>query len=186
MESKTTTAVFAALTLALTCSAAGAATAQDASLRPRFGEVDLEAGFRNDPYRVQVTAGGRYDAGDLGRECVGMISDEPTFRLNYDASQGVPLYFFAYSDSDLTLIVNEPNGSWNCNDDGDGSGGTNPGIRFRRPASGVYDIWVGNLSGGRANARLAITEVPPGSEHQGPPPRRSPPPRRGPNRNNNH
>lgn len=167
-----TTATFAAITLAM--ATAGTASAQDASLNPRFGAVDLEAGFTPDPFQRNVAAGGRTDASDLGGECVGMISEEPTFRLNYEAG-GIPLYVYIYADADATLVINEPNGSWDCNDDGTGSGGTNPGIRFRHPTTGQYDIWVGSLSGGRPSpARLVITEV------EGNPRRPAPqPPRRG-------
>ena len=170
-----TTATLAAIMLAVT--SAGVASAQDASLTPRFGSVDLEAGFAPDPFQRNVTAGGRTDASDLGGECVGMISEEPTFRLNYEAG-GIPLYVYIYADADATLVINEPNGSWDCNDDGTGSGGTNPGIRFRHPTTGQYDIWVGSLSGGRPSpARLVITEV------EGNPRRPAPqPPRRGGNR----
>ena len=167
-----TTAALAAFTLAL--ATAGAASAQDASLTPRFGEVDLEAGFAPDPFRRNVTAGGRTDASDLGGECVGMISEAPTFRLNYEAG-GIPLYVYIYADADATLVINEPNGAWDCNDDGNGSGGTNPGIRFRHPTTGQYDIWVGSLSGGRPSAaRLVITEI-----EGNPAPRPAPPRRRG-------
>ena len=165
------TATLAAMTLVLT---AGVANAQDASLNPRFGSANLEAGFSPDPFRRDVAAGGRTDASDLGGECVGMISEEPTFRLNYEAG-GIPLYVYIYADADATLVINEPNGSWDCNDDGTGSGGTNPGIRFRHPTTGQYDIWVGSLSGGRPSpARLVITEIE-GNPRPAPPP----PPRRG-------
>lgn len=163
-------ATLAAMTLVL---AAGSASAQDASMNPRFGGANLEAGFTPDPFQRNVTAGGRTDASDLGGECVGMISEEPTFRLNYEEG-GIPLYVYIYADADATLVINEPNGSWDCNDDGTGSGGTNPGIRFRHPTNGQYDIWVGSLSGGRPSpARLVITEV------EGNPRRPAPPPRRG-------
>ena len=168
------TATLAAMTLVLTAGLAGTAGAQDASLTPRFGEVDLEAGFSPDPFRRNVTAGGRTDASDQGGECVGMITEEPTFRLNYEAG-GIPLYVYVYADADATLVINEPNGTWDCNDDGTGSGGTNPGIRFRHPTTGQYDIWVGSLSGGRPSAaRLVITEI-----EGNPAPRPARPPRRG-------
>jgi hypothetical protein len=168
------TAAAAAMTLALTAGVGGAASAQDASLTPRFGAVDLEAGFPQDPFQRNVAAGGRTDASDLGGECVGMITEEPTFRLNYEAG-GIPLYVYVYADADATLVINEPNGAWDCNDDGTGSGGTNPGIRFRHPTTGQYDIWVGSLSGGRPSpARLVITEVEGNPRRPAPPP-----PRRG-------
>ena len=50
-----------------------------------------------------------------------------------------------------------PDGQWHCDDDsGDG---TNAQVRFAKPASGVYDIWVGTYSGGTNPARLEITEL---------------------------
>ena len=33
-------------------------------------------------------------------------------------------------------------------------------VRFNRPASGTYDIWIGTFSGGTASAALLITETP--------------------------
>jgi hypothetical protein len=172
---RTTNAALAAMTLALaTGGFAAAAHAQDTGQQPRFGEVNLRAGFTPDPVQRNVTAGGRTDASNLGGECTGMITDAPTFRVNYEAG-GIPLYVYVYADADATLVINEPNGSWDCNDDGNGSGGTNPGIRFRHPTTGQYDIWVGSLSGGRPSpARLVITEIEgnPQPQRHGPPPRR--------------
>ncbi|CAN5353943.1 hypothetical protein BH10PSE2_BH10PSE2_27050 [soil metagenome] len=199
MISKLTTAALAALAFAT----AGSALAQDASLNPRFGEIDLEAGFTPDPVDRQVRAGGRVDASDLGGECVGRISNEPTFRLNYEAGR-TPLYIYVYADADTTLVINEPNGQFDCNDDGTGqSDNLNPGIRFRTPTSGAYDIWVGSLSGGPVQARLRITEIPavpergPGPDrgHRGGPhrgydngnsQRGNAPPPRGPRHNNGY
>lgn len=55
-----------------------------------------------------------------------------------------------------TILINDPNGSWICNDDFDG---THPSVTWTAPASGQYDIWVGTYGGGTAPADVFITEV---------------------------
>jgi hypothetical protein len=136
------------------------ALAQDASLEPVFGSVTLKAGFTPDPRNVDIVAGGTEDASHLGDACVGMVGDAPDYRLTYTAG-GLPLNIWVYSDVDTTLVVNDPNGAWMCNDDGAGDGGNvNPGLRWANPPSGVYDIWIGRYgSGDGAQARLVFTET---------------------------
>lgn len=130
--------------------------AQNFNLQPAFGTLALSAGFMPDPRHVDLTAGGRIPADRLGRDCAGTIAEAPDVRLNYTAGS-FPLYLFATSRADVTLVVNLPDGSWICNDD---FIGTDPGIVLTRPASGQYDIWVGVFSGDTAPARLGISEVP--------------------------
>ena len=56
-------------------------------------------------------------------------------------------------------MVNAPDGSWYCDDDG-GVNGMNPSIRFNRPASGRYEIWVGTYGSATTQpAQLHISEV---------------------------
>jgi hypothetical protein len=132
--------------------------AQNFNLQPTFGTINLRAGFEPDPRFIDVTAGGRLDSARLGAQCTGSIADAPDVRLNY-TSGTFPLYLFAQSRQDVTLVVNLPDGSWICNDDFDG---TNPGIVLQRPPSGQYDIWVGVFGGGSGiPARLGISELPP-------------------------
>jgi hypothetical protein len=140
--------------------AAGApALAQDASLDPVFGSVTLRAGFLPDPRNVDIVAGGTEDASKLGGACVGLVGQAPDYRLNYTAG-GLPLNIWVYSDVDTTLVVNDPNGHWNCNDDGAGGNGVNPGLRWSNPPSGVYDIWIGRYGTGQgAQSRLVFTET---------------------------
>ncbi|NKC34378.1 peptidase S1 [Falsiroseomonas selenitidurans] len=136
------------------------ALAQDFNRNPSFGTVNLRANFEPDPVRVNVTAGGTLAAERLGgSECLGSIANAPDVRLNYRAGQGLPLYLSAASNADVTLVVNLPDGRWACNDDFQG---TNPGLVFRRPQSGQYDIWIGHYDrGSRVPAQLRISEVPP-------------------------
>lgn len=141
------------------CSLAGAtsAAAQDLSARPTYETVNLTAGFPNDPYDVSVSSGGSVDASNIGSPCTGYIASAPDVRLNYD-SGSLPLYIYATSDSDTTLIVNAPDGQWYCDDDS--NGGLNPQVTFLKPQSGQYDIWIGTYaSSDYRPATLHISEL---------------------------
>ncbi len=135
-------------------------TAQDTSLSANFGEIRLSAGFTPDPYRRELTAGGGIDAyteTDLPGSCVGKITAAPDFEVSYEAGS-LPLVFRVRSNTDTTLIVNGPDGSWSCDDDSWGDG--DPEVRFAKPRSGTYDIWVGTFGDATAPATLLITETP--------------------------
>jgi hypothetical protein len=136
---------------------AGAAVAQSPDGEPVYGSVTLEAGFADDPHVVSIAAGGNVDASSLGGGCVGMIGDPPDFDLYYTPGS-LPLYISASSDSDISLVVNLPDGSWICDDDS--AGNLNPGITLDSPQDGLYDIWIGNLSGsGNPDSTLYISEL---------------------------
>lgn len=136
---------------------ASPALAQNSGLTANFGDARLRSGFTPDPYRVSVTAGGDIDAHDLGHSCAGSISDAPDFELTYSAGS-LPLIFRTLSSTDTTLVINAPDGSWHCDDDSYGDGDAE--VRFNRPESGVYDVWVGTYGGGHAQGSLLITETP--------------------------
>ncbi|MBX9803855.1 MAG: peptidase S1 [Caulobacteraceae bacterium] len=155
-------------TLALATAAAAAAlaflglaapaAAQNASLTANYGEISLSAGFTPDPYTVSIQAGGSVDGARLPGSCTGYISEAPDFEVTYSAGS-LPLVFRTMSGADTTLIINGPDGQWYCDDDSFGDGDAQ--VRFNRPQSGTYDIWVGKFgSGGTAAARLLITETP--------------------------
>ncbi len=151
--------LISALALAV-LAAPGVAAAQNAGLTANYGEIRLSAGFTPDPYRVNLTAGGSIDAytdTDLPGACVGDISNAPDFEVTYSAGS-LPLVFRTRSSTDTTLIINGPDGRWYCDDDSWGDGDAE--VRFDRPRSGTYDIWIGTFSGGTAAATLLITETP--------------------------
>lgn len=134
-----------------------AAAAQDYSADPISSTVSLTAGFSDDPRRIQVTSGGSVDASDLGSPCVGRISNAPDVRLHYD-SGSLPLILSVNASTDTTLVVNAPDGLWYCDDDS--GAGTNPSVRFNKPASGSYEIWIGTYSSAEFNsATLHISEL---------------------------
>lgn len=137
---------------------ASVAVAQNYSLNPNYGTLNLSAGFQPDPQVVNLQSGGSRNAQNLSSSCRGFISDAPDVRLNYSAGQ-YQLMISADSSTDTTLVVNGPDGRWYCDDDG-GNNGMNPLVRFTNPGSGQYDIWVGTYgSASLAPAQLYISEV---------------------------
>jgi hypothetical protein len=130
------------------------ADTQDPKLKPTFGSVSLKAGFANDPYVVKVVAGG-----DIKTNLGGVnayVAKEPDFRLNYTAGN-FALTIYAESKADTTLLINLPDGKWIADDDSGGN--LNPLLKFEKPASGQYDIWVGTFGKDTAPAVLKITEL---------------------------
>ena len=125
---------------------------------PNYGTVNLRTGFLPDPNVIAVSSGGDMNAAGIGGNCTGFISNSPDVRLVYSSGQ-LPLIISVDSGADTTLVVNAPDGSWHCDDDG-GVSGLNPSIRFNRPHSGRYEIWVGTYGGRTLQpARLHISEV---------------------------
>ena len=149
------------LCLAAAAALAGAqspALAQDVSLDPNFGTVNLRSGFTPDPRVVPVQSGGNIDAETIDPSCRGFISNAPDVRLYYDAGS-LPLIISVASSADTTLVINGPDGRWYCDDDG-GVNGLNPMVRFDDPESGRYEIWVGTYgSTGNEPARLYLSEL---------------------------
>lgn len=155
MRSYLTTAAAACLAIA---AVAVPATAQNYNLSPSFGTYNLSAGFAPDPYGISVTAGGTVPAERLGGSaCLGTIANRPDVTLNY-AAGGYNLTFFVESGSDTTLVVNDAQGRWYCDDDSFGN--LNPQVTIANPPSGKYDIWIGSYSrGSRIPATLGISEL---------------------------
>lgn len=146
------TAVLAAAVLA------AGASAQNYSLNPLYGTVNLSGGFSPDPYVINVQSGGSINANQsLGGSCVGYIANAPDVRLNFRAGS-LPLIISVNSSADTTLVINAPDGRWYCDDDG--GNGLNPSIRWGSPMSGQYDIWIGTWgSASTAAAQLHISEL---------------------------
>ena len=135
-----------------------AATAQNVAAVPTYGTVNLSAGFTPDPQIRSVTAGGNNYTTLAG--CNAYIhAAAPDLDLNYTAgSYGLTIE--ARSGTDVTLLVNAPDGSWYCDDDG--GDGTNSALTFSSPMSGQYNIWVGTYraqSGTLPEAQIYITEL---------------------------
>ena len=136
------------------------AAAQNTNGRPNFGTVTLRSGFTPDPRVIPVVSGGNINASRVrgSGTCRGFISGNPDVRVIYSRGS-LPLIISVASGSDTTLVVNGPDGRWRCDDDG-GVNGLNPSIRYERPLSGRYEIWVGSYrSGENSRARVHISEI---------------------------
>lgn len=148
-----------ALSLGALVFAAGAA-AQDYTLEPSYGMIELSAGFEPDPHEVEMQAGGSLDASSaLGGGCTGYVAEAPDYDLIYDSGSGsLPLIITVRSAYDTTLVVNTPEGNWVCDDDSGPS--HNPSLRFDPGQDGLYDIWVGTYDeGSLQDATLIISEL---------------------------
>ena len=128
----------------------------DRQLEPRVGAITLDAGFLPDPYSRNVTAGGAFTLLFCGFNWQGYVYAAPDFDLYYDAASGVSLTFYVQSNIDTVLLINDPSGGWQFNDNG--AGGLNPSITINRPQSGTYNVWIGTHSLGVGAAQLFITE----------------------------
>jgi hypothetical protein len=142
---------------AFLAAAALPASAQNTNADPNYGNFALESGFTPDPRVVSLRAGGSLAASRIRSDCRGFITDAPDVRLEYDAGS-LPLIISVAAAADTTLVVNAPDGTWHCDDDG--GEGSNPSIRFNDPAGGRYEIWVGTYRAGLSQpARLHISEI---------------------------
>lgn len=90
----------------------------------------------------------------------------PDFHFNFEAGTTFPLlrfYVITDNNADATLLINQPNTQWRCNDDHHHEGWEHPlmpVIDFHNPAPGRYDIWVGSYDQSRSNpAQLFVTEL---------------------------
>lgn len=130
----------------------------DYSLDPAYGAVELAAGFMPDPHVQAISAGGSIDASSIqGPGCVGFIARAPDYRLHWTTNDEGPLTFSVTSGADTTLVINDANANWICNDDSDGF---NPSITFEHAPSGQYDIWVGTYASGELqDSELRISEL---------------------------
>jgi S1-C subfamily serine protease len=145
--------------------AAAAGLRLDIGGTPHFGRYSLRAGFVPDPYSVSVQAGGAVSVADqrIGRACAGYASMAPDLRLEWSAAAGPLAFYFvaATHGQDTTLVVNDPNNRWHCNDDAH-SGTLNPMLRLATAPSGIYDVWVGTYGEGESiSGTLNITELQP-------------------------
>lgn len=151
--------ILTAAALMLAAAVSGPALAQDIDADPTYGEFHLEPGFEPDPALLSVMAGGSVDAATKFEDCKGYISASPDVRLFWDSASnsGLTIKISALSNSDTTLVVNGPDGTWYCDDDsGEDS---NPSVELT-PAVGRYEIWIGAYSEGEIKkAVLGISEV---------------------------
>jgi len=122
-------------------SSRGSGSSPNWAADPTYGTIDLSSGFSPDPYTRSIRAGGSDEVNVSGSgSCRGYIhAGAPDLDLNYTAGS-YELNIYAKSSTDVTLVVNQPDGTWICSDD---ANGTNPHIELNNPQSGNYNIWIG-------------------------------------------
>lgn len=146
------------LFIALSLAAVAPAGAQDVNADPNFVTIRLRSGFTPDPRTIPIRSGGEINAQSVAPACLGFISGTPDVRLDFTAGAR-PLILSVAAGADTTLVVNGPDGSWHCDDDG-GVNGTNPMVRFDAPASGRYEIWIGTYGNSSLQpGQLYISEL---------------------------
>ncbi|MEC7522948.1 MAG: peptidase S1 [Myxococcota bacterium] len=124
-----------------------------------FGSQRLRGGFMPDPHTTQITSGGSLDASRQGLApgCRGYVTRQPDYIVHYDNPADF-LRFYATAGGDTTLVINDANGRWHCNDDS--HGGVNPTVDIRNPPAGQYDVWVGSYRASEnIRATLHVTEL---------------------------
>ena len=135
---------------------------EDISLfaEPAHGTLSLTPGFGSE--EVAVEAGGNDAVSVSGMGCAGSIMNgEPDVNVLFGEGEGGLLAFSVEAgDTDTTLILNLPDGSWRCSDD---EIGRNPVIVVEAPAAGLYNVWVGTFSEDEPSvpATLRIAEADP-------------------------
>ena len=116
---------------------------------------ELVAGFNDDPRRLSVVAGGSENAGD---DC-GFVAGGPSLIIDYSPFD-FALSFMALGDGiDTTLMVVDPNGVTQCNDDMT-SDDLDAAVTFAIPVAGRYEVYPGTYNAGDVGAfvEIAVTE----------------------------
>ncbi len=98
------------------------------------------------PFTQEMVAGGELGAYDIELDndlCTGFISPVPTFKFDWEGEADKLVLFFE-ADADTTLVVQNPNGTFQCDDDADGAANLNPYLDLT-PIPGSYALWVGSF-----------------------------------------
>ncbi len=123
------------------------ATAGIAAACPAYQNVGVQTGYTTgqdlySPNSYSVQAGGNQSLRNCGWNHSGYVISRPDFEFQIDGlHQYGRLEIRAIGNCDTVLLVNDAQGNWYFDDDSYGN--LNPAINLYRPASGVYDIWVG-------------------------------------------
>jgi hypothetical protein len=99
------------------------------------------------PVTSTVVAGGELGAYEieLGNDlCTGFITAASTYRFDWQGEDQQLVLFFE-GEADTTLVVRDPQGLFQCNDDADGARNLNPYLALT-PIAGDYNVWVGSFA----------------------------------------
>ncbi len=124
-------------------------TQVDAEAEPRAGRATIDAASGAGGLRLTSAplSGGTDPLEGLSTEafCAGYSDlSAPDMVVTLDAAQPL-LSLYARAETDLTLAIRAPDGSWSCNDD---SFQLNPGISFNNAQAGDYAVFVGSYMSG--------------------------------------
>ena len=127
---------------------------------PVHGIATLSTGFIPNPHQVYAVAGGNANAGsrNLGYDCIGYVERAPDYRVNWAGNSNELTFAFVANaaGADTTLVINDPNETWFCNDNTDG---LNPRVVIPNSVNGQYDIWIGSHNGAAYDGLLTVTEL---------------------------
>lgn len=125
----------------------------DYSLEAVAATLSLAPGFDPEQGRFALTIGGDAQPSDTGGAfCTGHYTNAPSVELTW---AGGPLTLFTEAETDTTLAVNLPDGSWACDDDGAENALSRLDLTGE---AGVYDIWVGTYSRGETADAVLVLE----------------------------
>ncbi len=133
------------------------ATPPNPDATPRNGAITRAAGAAATTQAIVAGGSDQANSMNLGAGCTGLItSASPNVRLSYTpGTQGMKVS--VTSETDTTLVIRAPDGTWHCNDDDEG---LNPGVTIAAPAAGDYNIWVGTfLPGNEPAGTLTVQEI---------------------------
>lgn len=115
------------------------------SVRPVFGEALLDAGFG--AHEAAVTGAGTEPALSFALDeasCSGFINLIPSYRFTL-AADAPALAVLFNGESDSTLIVRRPDGTFICNSNA-AEGNLNPAVLLENVLAGDYTVWVGTVN----------------------------------------
>ncbi|MFT5356146.1 MAG: hypothetical protein ACI9KE_003369 [Polyangiales bacterium] len=118
----------------------------------------LYPGFSPDPKLLMGNAGGTVNANQISPDCRGWIGTAANHTMTLSAALPY-LGVMINSAVDTTLVIQKPDGTYLCDDDGGGSYHPFVGGAFE---AGTYQIFAGTYSGGGQSPqyRMAITTEP--------------------------
>ena len=127
----------------------GADVNLDTPPRQGYALFDMNAAGQGQVLASGIVNG--YDPMEMlptGFYCAGFTDiSAPDLVMTLDAAQPM-ISVYAMSESDLTLAMLAPDGSWHCNDD---AFNLNPGLSVSNAPAGDYRIWVGAFNPGESS-----------------------------------
>jgi hypothetical protein len=133
-----------------------AATAAQGTTETALITINPDAGLPLDPFVISLQAGGTVDASTIAEGCTGFVSQRPAVTVDYKGKSDLLKVFF-YSDGDPVLLIQTPDGKFQCNDNTNAAL-LDPTLTLTKPAQGRYNIWLGSaLSGDLIPGFLAFT-----------------------------